>query len=194
MALSVPGLAQAEPAAPAANLAALVADVAEANQRLQDIGAAVQTEQESVNKAIVAVQDARDAAAAAQQQVDASHQAVQDATAAIVDAQKRFDTFAAASYINGPSASLVMARTPDEIISSATAGQTLALSSQQVMAGLRRARTEVVNADAAARKAKQAADQAVASNCATAAASGTLRIIGCGCLTCQGRACGQRCR
>jgi len=162
MALSVPGLAQAEPAAPAASLAALVADVAEANQRLQDIGAAVQTEQESVNKAIVAVQDARDAAAAAQQQVDASHQAVQDATAAIVDAQKRFDTFAAASYINGPSASLVMARTPDEIISSATAGQTLALSSQQVMAGLRRARTEVVNADAAARMAKQAADQAVA--------------------------------
>ena len=162
MALSVPGLAEAEPAAPANGLAALVADVAEANQRLQDIGAAVQTEQESVNKAIVAVQDARDAAAAAQQQVGASQQAVQDATAAIVDAQKRFDTFAAASYINGPSASLVMARTPDEIISAATAGQTLALSSQQVMAGLRRARTEVVNKDAAARMAKQAADQAVA--------------------------------
>ena len=161
MALSVPGLAQAEPAAPANGLAALVADVAEANQRLQDIGAAVQTEQESVNKAIVAVQDARDAAAAAQQQVDASQQSVQDATAAIVDAQKRFDTFAAASYINGPSASLVMARTPDEIISSATAGQALALSSQQVMAGLRRARTEVVNTDAAARLAKAAADQAV---------------------------------
>ena len=77
MALSVPGLAQAEPAAPANGLAALVADVAEANQRLQDIGAAVQTEQESVNKAIVAVQDARDAAAAAQQQVDASRQAVE---------------------------------------------------------------------------------------------------------------------
>jgi cell wall-associated NlpC family hydrolase len=162
MALSVPGLAQAEPAAPANSLAALVADVAEANQRLQDIGAAVQTEQESVNKAIVAVQDARDAAAAAQQQVDASQHAVQEATAAIVDAQKRFDTFAAASYINGPSASLVMARTPDEIISSATAGQTLALSSQQVMTGLRRARTEVVNKDAAARMAKQAADEAVA--------------------------------
>jgi len=161
MALSVPGLAQAEPAAPANGMAALVADVAEANQRLQDIGAAVQIEQESVNKAIVAVQDARDAAAAAQHQVDASQQAVQDATAAIVDAQKRFDTFAAASYINGPSASLVMARTPDEIISTATAGQALALSSQQVMSGLRRARTEVVNTDAAARMAKQAADKAV---------------------------------
>jgi cell wall-associated NlpC family hydrolase len=162
MALSVPGLAQAEPAAPANGMAALVADVAEANQRLQDIGAAVQIEQESVNKAIVAVQDARDAAAAAQHQVDASQQAIQDATAAIVDAQKRFDTFAAASYVNGPSASLVMARTPDEIISSATAGQALALSSQQVMSGLRRARTEVVNTDAAARMAKAAADKAVA--------------------------------
>jgi cell wall-associated NlpC family hydrolase len=161
MTLTIPGLAQAEPAPAPNSLSALVADVAEANQRLQDIGAAVQFEQESVNKAIVAVQDARDAATAAQQQFEASQQAVKDANAAIVDAQKRFDTFAAASYINGPSASLVMARTPDEIISTATAGQTLAMSSEQVMVGLRRARTEVVNQDAAARLAKDKADLAV---------------------------------
>jgi cell wall-associated NlpC family hydrolase len=161
MTLTIPGLAQAEPAPAPNSLSALVADVAEANQRLQDIGAAVQFEQESVNKAIVAVQDARDAATAAQQQFEASQQAVKDANAAIVDAQKRFDTFAAASYINGPSASLVMARTPDEIISTATAGQTLAMSSEQVMVGLRRARTEVVNQDAAARLAKDKADVAV---------------------------------
>jgi cell wall-associated NlpC family hydrolase len=161
MTLTIPGLAQAEPPPEPNSLSALVADVAEANQRLQDIGAAVQSEQESVNKAIVAVQDARDAATSAQQQVDASQQSVKDANAAIVAAQKRFDTFAAASYINGPSASLVMARTPDEIISTATAGQALALSSEQVMVGLRRARTEVVNQDAAARLAKEKADVAV---------------------------------
>ena len=161
MTLTIPGLAEAEPAPAPNSLSALVADVAEANQRLQDIGAAVQSEQESVNKAIVAVQDARDAATAAQQQFEASQQAVKDANAAIVAAQKRFDTFAAASYVNGPSASLVMARTPDEIISTATAGQTLALSSEQVMVGLRRARTEVVNQDAVARSAKEKADLAV---------------------------------
>jgi hypothetical protein len=68
MTLTIPGLAQAEPAPAPNSLSALVADVAEANQRLQDIGAAVQFEQESVNKAIVAVQDARDAATAAPQQ------------------------------------------------------------------------------------------------------------------------------
>jgi cell wall-associated NlpC family hydrolase len=161
MTLTVPGLAQADPVPAPNSLAALVADVAAANQRLQDIGAAVQAEQEGVNKAIVAVQDARDAAAAAQQAVDASAQAVTDANAAIVAAQKRFDTFAAASYVNGPSASLVMARTPDDIIATATAGRTLALSSERVMVALRRARTDVVTRDAAERAAKTKADQAV---------------------------------
>jgi cell wall-associated NlpC family hydrolase len=161
MTLTIPGLAQADPGTAPTSLSALVADVAEANQRLQDIGAAVQAEQESVNKAIVAVQDARDAATAAQQQVEASQQSVKDASAAIGEAQKRFDTFAAASYINGPSASLVMARTPDEIIATATASQTLALSSERVMDGLRRTRTEMVNQDAAARSAKLKADRAV---------------------------------
>jgi len=161
MTLSVPGLAAAEPDPAPTSLAALVADVAEANQQLQDIGAKVQIEKESVNKAVVEVQEARDAAAAAQQQFDASQQAVTGATAAISEAQRRFDTFAAASYINGPSASLVMARTPDEIISSASAGQAFALSAQQVMASLQRARTEAVNRDAEVRLAKQRADQAV---------------------------------
>jgi len=161
MTLSVPGLAQAEPDPAPNSLSALVADVAEANQRLQEVGAQVQIQQESVNKAIVEVGEARDAAAAARQQVEASQQAVKDATAAIVEAQKRFDTFAAATYVNGPSAALVMARTPDDIIATATAGQTLAYSAQRVMAGLQQARTEVVNSDAAARLAKTRADEAV---------------------------------
>ncbi len=161
MALSVPGLAQAEPGPAPNSLAALIAEVAEANQQLQEVGAQVQAEQESVNKAIVEVQDARDAASAAQQQVAASQQAIKDANTAIVQAQKKFDTFAAATYVNGPSASLVMARTPEEIISSASAGQAFALSSQQVMARLQQARTQAVNSDAAARDATQKADDAV---------------------------------
>jgi hypothetical protein len=51
MTLTVPGLAQADPGSAPNSVAALVADVAAANQRLQDIGAAVQAEQEGVNKA-----------------------------------------------------------------------------------------------------------------------------------------------
>ena len=161
MSMAVPGLAQAEPDQNPNSLSALVGAVADANQRLQDIRAAVQIEQESVNKAIVEVQDAREAATAAAQEVDASRLAVKDANAAIVDAQRKFDAFAASTYINGPSAALVLARTPDEMISTASASQTLVLSSQQVMNGLERARTDVVNKDASARLAKEKADQAV---------------------------------
>ena len=160
--LTVPGLAHADPDTAPVGVAALVADVAEANQQLQDIGAKVQMEQESVNKAILQVQEARDASEAAQQAIEASRQAVTEANAAITAAQRRFDTFAAATYVNGPSAALVIARTPDEIIATTTAAQTLALSSERVMVGLKRARTEAVNSYAAARLAKHTADQAVA--------------------------------
>ncbi len=159
--LSVAEPAQAEPDSAPRSVAALVAEVAEANQKLQRVGARVQAQQESVNKAIVEVQDARDAAAAAQQQVDTSEQAVKDAAAQIALAQKRFDTFAASTYVNGPSASLVMARTPDDIISTATALQTLTLSAQQAMADLKQAHAEAATRDAAAQLAKHNADQSV---------------------------------
>jgi cell wall-associated NlpC family hydrolase len=160
--MSTPGLAFAEPPAGPHALAALIADVAEANQRLQDLGAAVQSQQESVNKALVDVQSARDNAVTAQKDFDASELAVKNTNTAITDAQRRFDTFAASTYVNGPSGSFLAATTPDEMIATATAGQTLAASSEQVMADLQRARTEQVNKESSARLAKQKADQAAA--------------------------------
>jgi cell wall-associated NlpC family hydrolase len=150
----------AEPASPE-GIATLVAAVANANQKLQDLGAAIQTQQESVNKAIVDVQTARDAAAAAQREVDAGQAGLDDANAAIAAAQKRFDQFAASTYVNGPSASYVTATDPADILDTAATGQTLSLSSQQVIANLQRTRTEQVNRESAARLAKQKADQAV---------------------------------
>jgi len=158
--LATPGLAVAEPASPD-TLGELVAAVANTNQKLQDLGAAIQAQQESVNKAIVDVQTARDNAAAAQQELDASAQRVTDANAAIAAAQRRFDTFAAATYVNGPSNSYLTAADPADILSTAAAGQTLAASSQQVITNLQRARTEQVNKESAARLAKQNADKAV---------------------------------
>jgi peptidoglycan DL-endopeptidase RipA len=160
--LSTPGLAAADPETGPPALAALIADVANANQKLQDLGAAVQSQQESVNKAIVDVQTARDNAVAAQHDLDASELAVKDTNTAIADAQRRFDSFAAATYVNGPSGSLLAASTPDDIITTAVAGQTLATSSAQVMADLQHARTEEVNKESLARDAKQKADQAAA--------------------------------
>lgn len=163
MTLTIPGIANAEPDPAPNSLAALIADVAQANQRLEDVGAKIQYEQESVNKAILDVETAREAAATAQQQVDSSQSAVKAANTAITAAQRRFDTFAVATYVNGPSASLILAGNPDEIISGAAAGQAMALSSQHVLDNLQRARTEQLNRESAARLSKEKADQAVSS-------------------------------
>jgi cell wall-associated NlpC family hydrolase len=161
MLLSTPNLAAAQPPT-SDNLASLIADVANANQKLQDLGAAVQTQQETVNKAIMDVANARDNVVTAQRDLEASQQGVTDANDAIAAAQRKFDAFAAATYINGPSGSLVTATSPDEIIATATAGQTLAVSTDNTMATLQRARTEQVNKESTARLAKQKADQAAA--------------------------------
>jgi cell wall-associated NlpC family hydrolase len=157
MLFATPGLAVAQPD----SIGSLVASVANVNQKLQDLGAAIQQKQESVNKAILDVQTARDNAAAAQREVDTSQQRVADANIAIASAQERFDNFAAATYVNGPSDSYLTASDPADILNTAAAGQTLSVSAQQVVADLARARTEQVNKESAARLAKQNADQAV---------------------------------
>jgi cell wall-associated NlpC family hydrolase len=144
------------------NVATLVAAVANANQKLQDLGAAVQNTQEGVNKAILDVQNARDAAATAQRDLDTSRRGIEDANIAIAAAQKRFDTFAAATYVSGPSASYVTAADPADVLNTASTAQTLSMSSARVMENLQRARTEQVNKESAARLAKQKADQAAA--------------------------------
>ncbi len=160
MLVCTPGLADADPAAD--SLAALIANVAKANQRLEDLTAEIQTEQESVNKALVDVETARDNAAAAQHDLEASRQGVTDATSAIAAAQHRFDTFAAATYMNGPSGGYLLASSPEDIIATESAARTLTASSQGVMDKLQRARTEQVNEESAARLAKQKADKAAA--------------------------------
>src|SRR6201986_4874288 len=81
--LCIPGLANADPGAQPDTMAKLIADVAQANQRLQDLGAQIQTEEESVNKAVVDVETARNNAAAAQHEVGAGQQSVKDADAAV---------------------------------------------------------------------------------------------------------------
>ena len=171
-----PGPAAADPAAD--SMAALIADVAKANQRLEDLTAEIQTEQESVNKAMVDVETARETADAAGHDVEVSQQAVKDANGAIAAAQRKFNAFAAATYMNGPSGSYLSATSPDDIIATATAAKTLAASSQAVLTSLQRAQTEQVNKESAARLAKQKADKAAADakgsqDAAVAALTGT---------------------
>ena len=155
-----PGLAHGDPNAN--TLAALIANVAKANQRMKDLSAEIQTAQESVNKALVDVETARDNATAAEHDLEASQQGVQEANAAIAGAQHRFNTFAAATYMNGPSGAYLTATSPEDIIATETAARTLTASSQAVMDNLQRARTDQVNKESAARLAKQKADKAAA--------------------------------
>ncbi|MUL48128.1 NlpC/P60 family peptidoglycan endopeptidase RipA [Mycobacterium sp. CBMA293] len=153
------GTASAQPGSN--EIAALVTDLANANQKLQDLGASIQTRQESVNKAIADVQTARENADAAQQEIDVSQNGLKDANAAIAAAQAHFDKYAEAAYINGPSASYLTASDPGEMINTAATGQALTISSQQAIADLQRSRTELANRESAARLAKQKADEAV---------------------------------
>ncbi|MBV9514891.1 MAG: NlpC/P60 family peptidoglycan endopeptidase RipA, partial [Mycobacteriaceae bacterium] len=99
---------------------------------------------------------------AAKADVSASQRGVDDANAAIAAAQKRYDTFAAASYVDGPSASYLSVTTPEDLIATASAGETLAVSAKQTLTDLQRARTEQVNKESVARAAQQRADQAAA--------------------------------
>ncbi|GLE53161.1 peptidase M23 [Mycobacterium montefiorense] len=160
MLVTTPGLAQGDPNAD--TLGALIANVAKANQRLENLSAEIQTEQEVVNKALVDVETARDGVTTAQHDVEVSQQSVKDANAAIAAAQSRFNTFAAATYMNGPSGSYLTATSPEDIIATESASRTLATSSQTVMDNLQRARTEQVNKESAARLAKQKAEKAAA--------------------------------
>lgn len=160
--LGTPGLATARPAPGPDGMAALIAEVADANQQLQDLAAQIAGEKEGVNKALVDLQTARDNAAAAKAEVEADRKSIADADAAIAAAQRRFNTFAASTYINGPSDSYLTATDPSELIATAAAGHTLALSHQQALDDLKRARTEQVNKESAARLTQRNAEKAVA--------------------------------
>ena len=138
-----------------------VVELAEANQRLAEVGARIQGQQEGVNKALLEVSQARDAAAAARRDADLGRQRLIEAGAAIDAAQHRFDQFAAATYVNGPPPTLVLASSPDDVIAAAGADQPLAIGYRTAMTQLQQARTEKANQESAARAAKQRAEQAL---------------------------------
>jgi peptidoglycan DL-endopeptidase RipA len=154
------GLAAADP--DPNDVEVLVAAVADAEQRLHDVGAEIQERQEGVNKAMTGVESARDQEAAAERDVTASQRGVADANAAIATAQHNFDRFAVASYVNGPSASYLTARGPEDVVATASVGQSLNSSFAQSLAALRRARTGQANRESAARAIEERADDAVA--------------------------------
>jgi cell wall-associated NlpC family hydrolase len=160
--ITAPSAALADPGPSGESVSTLVVRVAEADQRLQEVGAQIQGRQEGVNRAIAGVQTARDRAEQANRDVQASQLAVRDATSAIEAAQRRFDTFAASTYVQGPPGSYLSATNPEELMATAGTGQTLQISFEKTVADLARTRTELVNKESSARAAQQRADNAAA--------------------------------
>ena len=143
-------------------VSSLVAAVAEANQRMADVGSDIQIKQEGVNRALVEIAAARDTLAQARRDVVASDQALTDSQHAIEAAQQRFDRFAASTYMNGPSGALPLAQSPEEILAGASTQQTLTISFQRVRDDLLRRQTDQANKLSAATAARARAESAAA--------------------------------
>ncbi|QZT60864.1 NlpC/P60 family peptidoglycan endopeptidase RipA (plasmid) [Mycolicibacterium vanbaalenii] len=164
--LSPSGIAAAEhdgaPDGDSKDIPSLVAAVAEANQRVADVGADIQIKQEGVNKALVEIAAARDILADAQREVAASEQGLADSQVAIDAAQQRFDQFAASKYMNGPSGALPLADGPEEILTGASTQQSLIISFQKVRDDLVRRQTDHANKLSTATAARVRAEGAAA--------------------------------
>lgn len=163
--LTSPGLARAGhdgAAHPLGDLAALVTDLAEADERIAQIGADIQRRQEGVNKALVEVARARDTVQSARAEAEASERSLAGATTAIASAQGRFDQFAVSTYVHGPTGAYLFPANPEDVLATAGAEQTLALASRRAVTDLQRARTEQANRASMARAAQQRAEGAAA--------------------------------
>ena len=164
LALTSPALAQAGhdgAAHPMGDLAALVTDLANADERIAQLGADIQRRQEGVNKALVDVAHARDTVQSARAEAEASERSLADANTAIGAVQRRFDQFAVSTYVNGPSSSHLFPGDPEDVLATAGAEQTLALASGRALTDLQRARTEQANRASAARAVQLRAEEAV---------------------------------
>lgn len=144
------------------NMPALVAAVAEANQRVADLGADIQSKQEAINRALVETATARATLAATQHQLALSEHAVLASQADINNAQRRFDQFAASTYMNGPSSALPLASRPEDLLRGAATQQTLTLSFIRVRDALDRARAQRTKQLSDVKAARQRADDAAA--------------------------------
>jgi len=141
-------------------LPALIAAVAEAVQKVANLGADIQLKQEGVNKALVELADARDNLDAARRDVAGSERELAAGGLEIEAAQQKFDQFAASMYTNGPSSSLILAGGPEEILQGERTQQAFVLSFQQVKKELEQAHAGQANRVSTARAAQQRAEEA----------------------------------
>ncbi len=157
----VPGVPVA--AAPATtesdDITVLIAEIAEAQQRLHDVTAVIQARREAVNKAVTEVITARQMAETSRAQADSAASSLREAEAAVNAAGRRFDRFAAATYVYGPGSAWLSPGGPADALHTVALARTLTISVTQAATALHRARTDKANHDSAARAARERSAQ-----------------------------------
>ncbi|TSD95403.1 NlpC/P60 family protein [Skermania sp. ID1734] len=145
----------------------LINQVANANQQLAQLNAAVAAKREQVNKALVDLQNARSAADVAASAVGTTQQALAAAGAVIEQARQKFDSYASQLYTEGNGgiasvASFLGSGTPQDVLDRVQLMDLMTKKQQSVMDDLQRSQLEEANKNSQAREAKQQADAAEA--------------------------------
>ncbi|WP_330256419.1 NlpC/P60 family protein [Nocardia sp. NBC_00565] len=144
---------------------ALINQVAAADQKLQELDAAIAQKREEVNKALVDLQDARDAADVAAAAVVDSQRELADAATQVEQARRNFDQFVIQAYTRPAATSMVTylsSATPDVALDRAQVFTLVSKNQRSVLDSLRRAQIDQGNKNSIARRAKSLADAAAA--------------------------------
>jgi cell wall-associated NlpC family hydrolase len=152
----------------AADVGRITAQLADLDDRTDDIAAALESSREDAEEALLTLDDARAAAADAAKKADDARVATTAASTAIDQARDRLDTFVVATYQEGldtgPFGLLTAATSPDDLVARAEFSDAIARSQLEAQDGLERARVEKANADSSARaaldEAQRKADEA----------------------------------
>lgn len=141
----------------------LSGELARVQARLAQLRDEVALKLEEANRALVDLSQARSAAEAAQRDADAARAEADAAAAAIERARKDFDRFVAGSYQQGSTIGSVGAYlgsdNPKDLLDRAQLLEAVGGSQLDALRGLRKARIEKANSDAAARAALRLARQ-----------------------------------
>lgn len=139
----------------------LTSELAEAENKLAQLRDQVALKLELANKALVDMQRAQDAASAAKREAEQARRESMAAADDIEKARARVDRFVAGSYQQGSTIGSMSAylgsRSPDDLLARAQMLEAVGGAELNALEGVRRARIEKANTDAAARKAVEVA-------------------------------------
>lgn len=165
----------------AADVGRLTAQLAELDERTDDVAAALAARREDAEAALVDLAVARDAAAVATRRAALARAETDAATAAIDAARTKLDEVLAAVYEQGPDLGplglLASATGPEDLVDRAAYSSLIAEQQRSVQESLEKARIVKANADAAARAAlDEARSRQAAAVAAKVTADGALAV------------------